>query len=114
MPVRILLGMMSLEWRRLLAEVVQADSDLRIVGTAESAMDILLLAEDQKVDVVVLTQLPGGVEPGICSHLMLEYPNVAVLLLPSEPSYGVLWRMVLRKESWHEVSREILRSALKA
>jgi hypothetical protein len=114
MKVRILLGMIAPEWQRLLMDVVESDSELTIVGDAHSAMDILLQAEDQKADVVVLAQLPEGGEPGICSHLMLEFPNVVVLLLPCEPSYGVLWRMVLHKESWQEVSQETLRTALKA
>jgi hypothetical protein len=105
--------MIDAEWKRLLMDVVESDSDLKVVGIAESAMDILLQAEDRKADVVVLAELPGGGEPGICSHLMLEYPNVAVVLLPCEPRYGVLRRMVLRKESWQEVSQEILLAALK-
>jgi hypothetical protein len=114
MTVKILLGTIDAEWKRLLTDLVESDSDLKIVGTAENAMDILLQADTQEADVVVLAQLPGGGEPGVCSHLMLEYPNLAILLLPCEPSYGVLWRLVLRRESWHEVSQENLRAALKA
>jgi chemotaxis response regulator CheB len=114
MTVRILLGMIGAEWQRLLTEAVQADRELEIVGVAENAMDILLQAEGHRVDVVVLAQLPGGEEPGICSHLLLEFPNVPVLLLPCEPRRGALCRMVLRKESWQEASQEILLAALKA
>ncbi len=113
MTVRILLGTIGAEWRRTLLELAQADSGLEIVGSAEEGIDLLLRAEQLKADVVVLAQLPGGGEPGICSHLMLEYPNVAVLLLPGNPEGEVLWRMVLRKESWKHPSKEALRAALK-
>ena len=114
MAVRILLGEIATEWRRMLVDLARDDSDLEIVGTAEHAMDVLLQAEELKVHVVVLAQLPGGHEPGVCSHLMLEFPNLAVLLLPASPASDILWRMVLRKESWRGISKEGLRAALKA
>src|SRR5215467_1628586 len=77
MVVRILLGAIATEWRRMLLDLARDDGDLEIVGTAEHAMDVLLQAEELKVNVVVLSQLPDGHEPGVCSHLMLEFPNVA-------------------------------------
>jgi len=114
MTVRILLGKISAEWKHTLEELAQDDSELEIVGAAENSMDILLQAQDLRPDVVVLLQAPGGKEPGVCSHLILEYPNLAVLLLPGNRKGEVLQRMVLRKESWAEVSKEALRAALKA
>src|SRR5215470_4117089 len=114
MTIKILLGQIDAEWKRMLLELARQDSDLEIVGTAEHAMDVLLLAAELKANVVVLAQLPGGGEPGVCSHLMLECPNVAVLLLPASWGCGVLWRMVLHKEGWSEVSKEGLLAALKA
>jgi DNA-binding NarL/FixJ family response regulator len=114
MTVRILLGKISAEWKRTLVELAQTDSDLEIVGTAENSIDILLQARELQADVVVLARPPGGKEPGLCSHLILEYPNLAVLILPGNRKCDVLRRMVLRKESWGEVSKEVLRAALKA
>lgn len=114
MTVRILLGTIGAEWQRTLLDLAQADSDLEIVGMAASAMDLLLQVEELKADVVVLSQLMGGEEPGICSHLLLEYPDVAVLLLPGNPRCNTLWRMLLRKESWRDAPKEILRTRLKS
>jgi hypothetical protein len=114
MTVRILLGKIGAEWQRTLLDLAQADSELEIVGMVASAMDLLLQVEELKADVVVLSQVASGEEPGICSHLMLEYPDVAVLLLPSNPRRDALWRMVLRKETWKDASKEILRTALKS
>jgi len=113
MGIRILLGEIGAEWKRMLQELAHQDSGLEIVGTAEDAMDLLLRVAELRVNVVVLAQLPGGGEPGVCSHLMLECPNVAILLLPTSCGCGVLWRMVLHKESWSDVSREGLLAALK-
>jgi hypothetical protein len=113
MAIRILLGEIGAEWKRILLELARQGSDMEIVGIAEDAVDLLLRVAELKVNVVVLAQLPGGGEPGVCSHLMLECPNVAILLLPMTYGCGVLWRMVLRKESWSEISGEGLLAALK-
>jgi hypothetical protein len=114
MTVKILLGTIGAEWQRTLMELAQADSDLEVVGMATSAVDLLLQVDELKADVVVLAQASGGEDPGICSHLMLEYPGLAVVLLPSIPRRDALWRMVLRKDSWRNASKEILRTALKS
>ncbi len=111
--MRILQGTISAEWQRALLEIVQADSNLEIVGTASDAVDLLMQTEQLDANVVVLSQLPDGGEPGVCSHLLLEYPNVAVLLLPGNDGHEVLCRMVLSKESWQHASKETLRAALK-
>ncbi len=113
MTTRILLGTISAGWQRTLLDLVQADSDLEIVGATDDAVDLLMQIQQLKADVVVLSQLPGGGEPGVCSHLLLEYPNVTVLLLPPNGGYETLCRMVLRKEIWKRVSKETLREALK-
>jgi len=83
------------------------------VGSPAEGVDLLLQAAKVKPDVVVVAQLADGGEPGICSHLLLEYPNLAVLLLPDSSEGKVLWRMVLRKESWQHASKEVLLAALK-
>jgi hypothetical protein len=114
MTVRILLGTIGAEWQRTLLDLAEADSDLEIIGTTASAMDLLLQVEERQADVVVLSQVAGKEEPGICSHLMLEYPDVVVLLLPGNPRRSALWQMVLREESWRDASKEILRTALKS
>jgi len=113
MAIRILLGEIGAEWKRILLELARQDTDLEIVGIAEDAMDLLLRVPELEVNVVVLAQLPGGGEPGVCSHLMLECPNIPILLLPMSCGCGVLRRMVLRKDGWSEISREGLLTALK-
>jgi DNA-binding NarL/FixJ family response regulator len=114
MPVRILLGKIGAEWRSTLADLARQESDLEIVGQGDDALDILLQTQELKPDVVVLAQASGGGEPGVCSHLMLEHPNVVVLLLPSSSGLHVMWRMVLLKERWSEASKETIHAALKA
>jgi hypothetical protein len=104
MPLRILLGKISADWMAVIAELARVDQDLEIVGVLESPLDILLRTQELHPDVVVLSQLRGGGEPGICSHFLLEYPNVELLLLPVSPDANIVWRMVLRKQNCGEAS----------
>ena len=113
MPVRILLGKISAEWMAMVADLVGSDRGLEIVGVLESPLDILLRTKELSADVVVLSQLRGGGEPGICTHFLLEHPNVVLLLLPASPGERVVWRMVLEKSDCGKASRTTLHSALK-
>jgi hypothetical protein len=114
MSLRILLGKISPDWMAVIAELVRSDSGLEIVGVLESPLDVLLRTKELSADLVVLSQLRDGGEPGICSHFLLEYPNVELLLLPASPGENVLWRMVLRKQNCGKASRTALHNAFQA
>ncbi|MBZ5530811.1 MAG: hypothetical protein LAO20_05210 [Acidobacteriia bacterium] len=114
MMIRILLGTVGAEWAKMLAEIIQKDQELKIVAVCEDPLDLLIRAGELSADVVVLTQLPQGLEPGICSHLLLEHPNLALVLLPERPGRNVLWRLMLRKESWSDADEYALHLALRS
>jgi hypothetical protein len=114
MSLRILLGKISADWMAIIAELVRFDNSLEIVGVLESPLDVLLRTKELNADLVVLSQLRDGDEPGICSHFLLEYPNVELLLLPASPGESVLRRMVLRKQNCGEASGTALHNAFKA
>jgi chemotaxis response regulator CheB len=109
---RILLGAISGEWRRLFTTIAETDPDLEICGYIEKPVDLLVETGALKPDVVVLSLLQNGEEPGICSHLLLEYPNVGVLMVPIHPGAGRLQWMVLRKEMLEFTSTESLSTAI--
>jgi DNA-binding NarL/FixJ family response regulator len=117
--MRILLGKIDAEWQTTLSELACPENNLEIVGRVEDALDILLQSEELKPDAVVIAQLPGGGEPGVCSHLVLEHPNVPVLLLPAPSEINltpppVMSRIVLRKENWNRISKGAILAALKS
>jgi hypothetical protein len=109
---RILLGAISGEWRRLFTTIAETNQDLEICGYIENPVDLLVETGALKPDAVVLSLLQNGEEPGICSHLLLEYPNVGVLILPVHPGAGRLQWMVLRKEMREFISTETLITAI--
>src|SRR3979411_3138826 len=107
--VKILLGAIGTEWRRTVEQRRGENGKLQIVGEVEQLVDILLQARRANADVVVLSQEPHGGEPGVCSHLLLEYPNVVIVLVPSDGGPNVLCRMALYREV-RDASREALRN----
>jgi len=96
--VKILLGDLGTAWEQAVRALVSENHQLQIVGQAQEPVDMLLQAKRSEADVVILSQSPHGGEPGICSHLLLEYPNLVVVLVPSGSGPNVVCRMVLHRE----------------
>jgi chemotaxis response regulator CheB len=94
---RVLLGELNSEWAHIVKQLASAHEEIRIVGEALDPLHLLLEAKNLNPDVVVLSELPGGGEPGICSHLVLELPNLIVVLVPVSAN-RLLTRMVLYRD----------------
>ena len=112
MPImRILLGEIGTTWKSSIRELAKQHTGVEIVGEARDSLDVLLQVRNEHADVVIISQTPEGNEPGICSHLLLEYPNVVLILVPSDGGADVLCRMILCKEV-RQASKEALLSML--
>jgi len=96
--VKILLGDIGTAWGQAVRELVGENDQLQIVGQTQEPVDMLLQAKRANADVVILSQALHGGEPGICSHLLLEYPNLVVVLVPSDSGPNIVCRMVLHRE----------------
>lgn len=108
---RILLGDIADEWKSLVEEIARDNADVSIVGRVNKPLDLLLFAKNEHVDVVLLSQEPDGSEPGVCSHFVLEFPNVVIVLIPVKGGTNVLCRIALSKEV-RTASREALTGML--
>jgi|SRR5579872_2484300 len=95
---RILLGEISDDWKSIVEEIARDNPEISIAGRVAKPLDVLLFAKSENVDVVLLSQEPDGSEPGVCSHFVLEFPNVAILLVPVKGGTNALWRIALSKE----------------
>jgi|SRR5271165_5552658 len=105
--VKILLGDVPTEWRSILSELAEEDDEIQIIGEALDPVDILVKVKNLKVNVVVLSQTPEGGEPGICSHILLEYPNLPLILVPLAGGPNVLCRLMQKRDT-REASKEAL------
>jgi hypothetical protein len=80
-----------------IAELVRAEPDMIIVGRVTDRVE-LLLAVDDRVEVVVLGAPHSTPPPGICSHLLNEYLNLKILVLAADTGeLHIYWRGIRRK-----------------
>ncbi len=69
--------------REVLRELIERQEDMEVVGEALDPVDILMAVREKEPDAIVLA-LSGSEEPGLCSHLLAEYPNLTILGLRSD------------------------------
>lgn len=81
-PIRILLGLEDASLSRAFA----AQTDISVVGQAVNPLELLLMAGECSVDVVVIPIEPDRA-PGVTSLLFAQYPDITVVGLA--PGGGV-------------------------
>ncbi len=101
------------EWRDSLKRLISSQEDLEILAEVADQLDVLVFAKELHADVVILSQLPDGREPGLCSHLLAHCPNILLLLLPLEPGPGLLLHMRPSKQELYDLSFETLLTILR-
>ena len=74
------------------------EPDMEIVGEADNTIDILLKVGTTHADVVAIDLPPTGEDPGLCSHLLSEYPQVKIIAISEEGDTAVTYESgVVRK-----------------
>ena len=85
MPIRIVLAEDNALLRQGLVRLVEADSELALVGTAGDKDELLALVRAEKPDVVVsdIRMPPTGTDEGVqvATRLRDEHPGIGVVLL---------------------------------
>lgn len=113
--IKVLLANQAQMPRELMAELTLGQPEMDVKGEVLDPIEILLAVGEYPVDVVVLDLSDPGQEPGICSHLLAEYPDLLVLALAPDLGEGFLYRRTLEKQQLAEVSKaEILAAIRKA
>jgi hypothetical protein len=96
-PIRVLVSDVSDLFYRQIAELIRAESNMLLVGRVTGRVE-LLLAVDGGIEVVVIGALRRKPPPGICSHLLSEYPDLKVLVLAEDTGdLDLYWRGIRRK-----------------
>jgi hypothetical protein len=109
-----------------LATLFQQQSDIEVVGTILDpmelpvavgdtpqgdmtrldtwAIELLAAVGDTQADVVVVTLPDSGEMPGICSHLLYEYPQLLILALSSARTRACVYRQTITVEPLADLS----------
>jgi hypothetical protein len=93
---------------RSIADYVRSQDKLKLIGEATGNIDLLIRlrrkrgrargnhrSRHSRADVVLLLGEQIDRTPGICTHLLAEYPDLLVLALPQTGAVGVAYRRTI-------------------
>ncbi len=110
--IRVIFGNMPPYLKERLRGLVGAQPDMEMVGEVFDSVELLLAVGQRNADLVILSLAEGGTEPGICSHLLGEYPHLSILALSQHGEVAVLWREEIVTEELPIASDESLLAAI--
>ena len=104
--VKVLVANRPEALRTGVATFLQQQSDIEVVGTVVDPVELLVAVGDTQADVVVMTLPDSGEMPGICSHLLHEYPQLLILALSSARTRACIYRQAITGEPLTDTSDE--------
>ena len=108
LPVlRVLIANAPVGLEEWLTQDAQKEEDIKIVASVQGYVEILVAAQ-MGVDVVVLNDEDSQRTPGICTHLLGEYPDIKILLISPSGDKAVLYWMGQRQKDLRLASPEAL------
>ncbi len=110
--IRVLVAEMPRMLRDLFKHVVAEQTDMDLVGELLDPLGLLLAAGQTHADVVILG-LHNSEFPGICSHLLGEYPHIKILGVTEDGRRAYLYELRPEKIPVGEVSPEGLLAAIR-
>jgi DNA-binding NarL/FixJ family response regulator len=111
--IKVLLANEPQTLRTRIEALLQNHSDVEAIGTVLDPIELLLAVEENQADVVVVTLPDSGEMPGICSHLLHEYPQLLILALSSDRHRACVYRQVMTVADLPDTSDEALLRAIR-
>ena len=102
--VKILMVNVAGNLRDLLQGVIERWDNMLVVGEAFDPIDLLLTVNETEADVVIMGHPDADSMPGICTHLLTEYPILLILIISTIDQRAFLYE---RKITQEEVSYTI-------
>ena len=90
------------------------EPDLEIVGEVNSPIDVLLELGSTQADVVVIDLPTSGKDPGLCSHLLTEYPEVKVVAVSSGGDTSIVYETGVIQRYLPDVSLEAVTGIIRS
>ena len=83
---------------------------MEVVGQFSDSLDLLCSVERLRPEVIFLWTADGLKEPGICSHLLQEYPHLKVVVV--SPEHYAISDVGVRARQFSDFSRDSLRTSV--
>ena len=112
-PVRILLVAIPPMLEDVVRQVVAEQTDMEIVGEVAGGVDVLLDAGQTGAELVIVV-LGDSELPGVCSHLLDEYPHIKVLGLTRDGRSAFVYESRPQTVVSGEVSVQGLRNMIRS
>jgi chemotaxis response regulator CheB len=96
--VKILMVDVPSGLRNLLQDVIQRQENMLVVGEAFDPIDLLLTVNETDADVVIMGHSQADSMPGICTHLLIEFPILLVLTVSTIDQRAFLYRRQITQE----------------
>lgn len=84
-----------------------------VVGEITDPVEILIMTGEREAEVVVMDSLNGETDPGICSHLLSEFPDLLILALSPGLEQAIIYRQSISKELLLNLSEKEILSAIR-
>ncbi|HKR14758.1 MAG TPA: hypothetical protein VJT15_22015 [Pyrinomonadaceae bacterium] len=102
--VKILMVDVPSSLRNLLQGVIERQDNMLVVGEAFDPIDLLVTVNETDADVVIMGHPEAESMPGICTHLLIEFPILLILIISTIDQRAFLYE---RKITQEEVSYTI-------
>ena len=115
---KLYLGDFPEEEARRLSDLIGSQPDMQYVGQFANPLALLLAVRDAtdrdaRAGAVIVPMQKDGSEPGVCSHLISEYPWIVILVISPTKNRGELFRAVMLREKMHDTTDAGLLAAIR-
>ena len=95
--IRVILWADSRIFRESLRVAIESSGEIRVVAEVASPVELLAKVDHEQADAVVMWGDSHEDLPGICSHLLFEFPRLIVLAVLRDSGRAVIYRQKLEK-----------------
>lgn len=107
--VKILMVDVPDDLRSLLQDVIQRQQNMLVVGEAFDPIDLLLTVSETDADVVIMGHPQADSMPGICTHLLAEFPILVILIVSTIDQRAFLYeRKITQEEVSYTVPEDLI------
>ena len=106
-PIRILIANLPCLFAQMVVRTVTEQRDMVIIGEVQGNVNILRSA-GKGVDVVILGAETLDPPPGICTHLLNEFPALKILVVVPHKNHAAGMWLDIRQERYAGITNESL------
>lgn len=111
--VKVMLATKPRLLRESLTDLIQRQTDMEMVGEVFEPIELLWAVGETNADVVVMALPDTNEDPGICSHLLAEYPQLLIIAVSRERDRAFLYQRRPTKELLLRPSNEEILTAIR-